>query len=102
MAATTFDDIWFPLIKKKGLNKKPVAAEVSGLSDLSARYRIIPRASQLAQAVEVRVLARVGCLRIQLRHCVFWSVLWLAQEYLYEFELDIVPPRRATRLDPLR
>lgn len=54
MAATTLDDIWFPLIKKKGLNKKPVAAGASGLSDLSARYKIIPRSSQVSQAMEVR------------------------------------------------
>ncbi|CAM9263098.1 unnamed protein product, partial [Hapterophycus canaliculatus] len=60
VAATTFDDIWFPLIKKKGLNKKPVAAEASGLSDLSARYRIIPRASQVAQAVETQGWSTVG------------------------------------------
>lgn len=53
MAATTLDDIWFPLIKKKGLNKKPVAAGASGLSDLSARYKIIPRSSQVSQAMEV-------------------------------------------------
>eukprot|EP00903_Cladosiphon_okamuranus_P015333 g14164.t1 len=52
VAATTLDDIWFPLIKKKGLNKTPVGAEVSGLSDLSATYKIIPRSSQLSQAKE--------------------------------------------------
>lgn len=52
MAATTLDDIWFPLIKKKGLNKTPVAAEASGLSDLSATYKLIPRSNQLAQAKE--------------------------------------------------
>ncbi|CAM9438188.1 unnamed protein product, partial [Ectocarpus fasciculatus] len=54
VAATTLDDIWYPLIKKKGLNKKPVAAEASGLSDLSARYRIIPRSNQVAQALETQ------------------------------------------------
>lgn len=48
------DDIWFPLIKKKGLNRKPVAAEASGLSDLSATYKLIPRSNQLSQAKEAR------------------------------------------------
>ena len=60
MSATTLDDIWFPLIKKKGLNKKPVSAGASGLSDLSARYKIIPRSSQVSQAIEV-TLARSMC-----------------------------------------
>lgn len=55
MAATTLDDVWFPLVKKKGLNKKPVAAEASGLSDLSASYKIIPRSNQISQAKEVRL-----------------------------------------------
>ncbi|CAN0082411.1 unnamed protein product [Pylaiella littoralis] len=54
VSATTLDDVWFPLIKKKGLNKKPVGAEASGLSDLSATYRIIPRASQISQALETQ------------------------------------------------
>lgn len=54
VAATTLDDIWFPLIKKKGLNRKPVAAEASGLSDLSATYKLIPRSNQLSQAKEAR------------------------------------------------
>lgn len=58
VSATTLDDIWFPLIKKKGLNKKPVAAEASGLSDLSATYRLIPRSSQLSQAKEVNMCNR--------------------------------------------
>lgn len=57
VAATTLDDIWYPLIKKKGLNKKPVAAEASGLSDLSAKYKIVPRNNQVAQAAEVSVFA---------------------------------------------
>ncbi|CAN0396228.1 unnamed protein product, partial [Ectocarpus sp. 12 AP-2014] len=54
VAATTLDDIWYPLVKKKGPNKKPVAAGASGLSDLSARYRIIPRSNQVAQALETQ------------------------------------------------
>ena len=53
MAATTLDDVWFPLIKKKGLSKKPVAAQASMSSDLSARYKIIPRSNQVKQAMEV-------------------------------------------------
>ncbi|CBJ28322.1 conserved unknown protein [Ectocarpus siliculosus] len=54
VAATTLDDVWYPLIKKKGLNKNSVAAGASGLSDLSARYRIIPRSNQVAQALETQ------------------------------------------------
>ena len=53
VAATTLDDVWFPLIKKKGLSKKPVAAQASISSDLSAHYKIIPRSSQVSQAMEV-------------------------------------------------
>lgn len=59
VAATTLDDVWFPLIKKKGLNKKPVAAQASMSSDLSARYKIIPRSNQVSQAVEVSASALV-------------------------------------------
>lgn len=59
VSATTLDDVWFPLIKKKGLNKKPVAAQASVLSDLSARYKIVPRASQLSQAAQVKVLSSI-------------------------------------------
>ena len=58
MAATTLDDVWFPLIKKKGLSKKPVAAQASMSSDLSARYKIIPRSSQVTQAMEVSISPR--------------------------------------------
>lgn len=50
VSATTLDDVWYPLIKKKGQNKKPVAAEAAVNSDLSARYRIVPRADQVSQA----------------------------------------------------
>lgn len=55
VSATTLDDVWFPLIKKKGLNKKPVAAQASMLSDLSAKYKIVPRSSQVSQATEVNL-----------------------------------------------
>lgn len=58
VAATTLDDVWFPLLKKKGLNKKPVAAQASMSSDLSARYKIIPRSNQVSQAMEVSVNLR--------------------------------------------
>ncbi|CAM9110481.1 unnamed protein product [Ascophyllum nodosum] len=52
VAATTLDDVWFPLLKKKGLNKKPVAAQASMLSNMSARYRLVPRSNQITQAIE--------------------------------------------------
>ncbi|CAN0063935.1 unnamed protein product, partial [Sphacelaria rigidula] len=52
VSATTLDDVWYPLIKKKGQNKRPVAAQAAVSSDLSARYRIVPRASQADQASE--------------------------------------------------
>ena len=59
VAATTLDDVWFPLLKKKGLNKKPVAAQASMLSDMSARYRLVPRSNQITQAIEVIILPRL-------------------------------------------
>lgn len=52
VSATTLDDVWYPLIKKKGQNKRPVAAQAAVSSDLSARYRIVPRATQADQASE--------------------------------------------------
>lgn len=64
VAATTLDDVWYPLIKKKGLNKKPVAAEASASSDLSARYRLVPRSNQVAQAAEVSIFGAIALLLV--------------------------------------
>ncbi|CAM9706181.1 unnamed protein product [Discosporangium mesarthrocarpum] len=52
VSATTLDDIFYPLIQKRGPNSNPLGAEVSGKSDTSAQYRLIARRDQVAAAVK--------------------------------------------------
>ncbi|CAM9234041.1 unnamed protein product [Choristocarpus tenellus] len=54
VAATTLDDVFFPLVLKKGANAKPVGAETSGISDTSAKYHLVARSEQLEKASKLQ------------------------------------------------